>query len=69
MIFANVGLMALIVGAVASFQASKTTSNIIFFGGVSIAFIMFIFTIQNLIRAGRIAKKLGVEETAEKYDV
>lgn len=69
MIFANVAFMAIIVGAVASFQVSKTIGYIVLLAGVAFAFVMFIFAIYSLRRAGRIAKELGTEETTEKYDV
>lgn len=69
MIFANVAFMAIIIGSVASFQVSKTIGYIVLLAGISFAFLMAILTFYLLRKAGRIAKKLGTEETTEKYDV
>lgn len=69
MIFANVAFVAMIVGAVASFQVSKTISDIVFLSGIGFAFIMLIPIGYLLRKTGRIEEKLGVKKTAEKYDV
>lgn len=69
LMFANVALMIAVLGWIASLQLSGAISDFIVFVSFFNIVAMMIFAIYHLIRAKRIAKKLGVEETAEKYDV
>lgn len=69
LMFANVALMIAVLGGIASLQLSGAISDFIVFASFFNIIGIMIFAIYNLMRARRIAKKLGVEETAEKYDV
>lgn len=69
MIFVNIGFMAIVVGVVAFYQVNGSAGIFIFLASSLIFLTMLIFATYLLMRAGRVAKKLGVKETAEKYDV